>query len=142
MRYLQEQVKKAFRFKKLYVLYSIFSLFLLGFQPRILKAIFRSLVQFFLTVGQNSFGNKIPTIYHFDIDRNFNTIEYRRWYHGLYRIFNTIEYQKKIQSLTSIVPIIISNIFPHPEFNTKMKLSITTYIFTLCILYLEWVTDI
>ena len=34
----------------------------LGLQPQISK-VFRSLDQFFLTVGQNNFGNKIPFLY-------------------------------------------------------------------------------
>ena len=33
---------------------------ILGFQPRNFKSFSRSLEQFFLTVGQNNFGNKIP----------------------------------------------------------------------------------
>ena len=33
---------------------------ILGRQPQISKVFFRSLVHFFLTVGQNNFGNKIP----------------------------------------------------------------------------------
>ena len=33
---------------------------ILGLQPRISKVFSRSLEQFFLTVGQNNFGNKIP----------------------------------------------------------------------------------
>ena len=33
---------------------------ILGLQPRLLQSFSRSLEQFFLTVGQNDFGNKIP----------------------------------------------------------------------------------
>ena len=52
MRNLQEQVKKAFS-KNLQIF---------GLQPRISKDFSQSLDQFFLTVGQNNFGNKIPFI--------------------------------------------------------------------------------
>ena len=38
---------------------------ILGLQPRISKVFSRSLEQFFLTVDQNNFGNKIP----FPLDR-------------------------------------------------------------------------
>ena len=36
---------------------------ILGLQPRISKVFSRSLEQFFLTVGQNNFGNKIPFLF-------------------------------------------------------------------------------
>ena len=35
---------------------------ILGLQPRILKVLSQSLEQFFLAVGQNNFGNKIPLL--------------------------------------------------------------------------------
>ena len=55
MRNLQEQVKKAFCYQKLFWPFTV----------RIncssdLKSFSRSLEQFFLTVGQKNFGNKIP----------------------------------------------------------------------------------
>ena len=36
---------------------------ILSLQPRISKVSSRSLEQFFLTVGQNNFGNKVPFIF-------------------------------------------------------------------------------
>ena len=62
-RNLQEQVKKTLCYQKLLwpftVLFIVISknLQILGLQPRSFS---RSLEQFFLTVGQNNFGNKIP----------------------------------------------------------------------------------
>ena len=58
MRNLQEQVKKH-SVSKIVLVISKF-LQILGLQPRISKVFFRSLAQFFLTVGQNNFGYKIP----------------------------------------------------------------------------------
>ena len=65
---LQEQVEKTFCYQKLFWPFTIWinfssdlkNLEILGLQPRISKVFFRSLEQFFLTVGQNNFGNKIP----------------------------------------------------------------------------------
>ena len=88
MRNLQEQVKKAFCYQKLFWLYTVWincSSDLKNFansQPSApnFKSFFRSLEQFFLTVGQNNFGNKIPfpyapfscsqihKLHHFDIN--------------------------------------------------------------------------
>ena len=46
---------------------------ILGLQPRISKVFLESLEQFFLTVGQNNFGNKIPylNLYLLHIQENF-----------------------------------------------------------------------
>ena len=70
MRNLQEQVKKAFcllpkffltfHCLKKIVLVILKILQILGLQPQISKVFSRSLELFFLTVGQNNFGNKIP----------------------------------------------------------------------------------
>ena len=40
---------------------------ILGLQPRIFKSFSRSLEQFFLTLGQNNFGKKIPFLFSFII---------------------------------------------------------------------------
>ena len=73
MRNLQEQVKEAFCYQKIFWPLTVWSLLIsslvlviskflqiLGLLPRISKVFFWSLEQFFLTVGQNNFGNKIP----------------------------------------------------------------------------------
>ena len=77
MRNLQEQAKKAFCYQKLFWTFTAQKLFwpftvqincssdlkkFANFQPSALnfKCFSRSLEQFFLTVGQNNFGNKIP----------------------------------------------------------------------------------
>ena len=67
MRNLQEQVKKAFFYQKLFWTFTVWinqviSKFLkiLGLQHLIFKGFSRSLKQFFRAVGQNNFGNKIP----------------------------------------------------------------------------------
>ena len=49
LRNLQEQVKKAFCYHKLFWPFTVLK-----------KSFSQSLEQFFLTVGQNNFGNKIP----------------------------------------------------------------------------------
>ena len=67
MRNLQEQVKKAFCYQKLFWPFTVWinclviSKFLqiLGLQPRISK-LFSITRTFFFIVGQNNFGNKIP----------------------------------------------------------------------------------
>ena len=72
MRNLQEQVKKAFCYQKLFWPFTIqtncssdlkFFLQILGLQPRNSKKISWSLEQFFLTVEQNNFGNKLPLLF-------------------------------------------------------------------------------
>ena len=55
LRNLQEQVKKAFCYQKLFWPFTVWINC-----PSDLKSFSRSLEQFFLTVGQNNFGNKIP----------------------------------------------------------------------------------
>ena len=68
VRNLQEQVKKAFCYQKLFWPFTVWincSSDLKNFansRPSAsnFKSFFRSLEQFFLTVGQNNFGNKIP----------------------------------------------------------------------------------
>ena len=68
MRNLQEQVKKTFCYQKLFWPFTVWincSSDLKNFansQPSAsnFKSFSRSLEQFFLTVGQNNFGNKIP----------------------------------------------------------------------------------
>ena len=68
MRNLQEQVKKAFCYQKLFWPFTVWincSSDLKNFansRPSAsnFKSFSRSLEQFFLTVGQNNFGNKIP----------------------------------------------------------------------------------
>ena len=70
MRNLQEQVKKAFCYQKLFWSFTVWiNCFsdLKNFansRPTALnfKSFSRSLEQFFLTVGQNNFGNKIPLL--------------------------------------------------------------------------------
>ena len=70
MRNLQEQVKKAFCYQKLFWPYTVWincSSDLKNFansRPSVsnFKSFSRSLEQFFLTVGQNNFGNKIPLL--------------------------------------------------------------------------------
>ena len=54
LRNLQEQVKKAFCYQKLFWPFTVWISF---------ASFSRSLVQFFLTVGQNDFGNKIPFLF-------------------------------------------------------------------------------
>ena len=71
MRNLQEQVKKAFCYQKLYWPFTVWincSSDLKNFansQPSAsnFKSFSRSLEHFFLTVGQNNFGNKIPLFF-------------------------------------------------------------------------------
>ena len=71
MRNLQEQVKKAFCYQKLFWPFSVwmnFSSDLKNFaNPRPSASNFKifsqSLEQFFLTVGQNNLGNKIPFLH-------------------------------------------------------------------------------
>ena len=58
MRNLQEQVKKAFCYQKLFWPFTFW--INCSSDLKILKSFSRSLEQFFLTVGQNNFGNKIP----------------------------------------------------------------------------------
>ena len=62
---LQKQVKKAFCYQKLFWPFTVFSSDLkivANSRPSAsnFKRFSRSLEQFFLTVGQNNFGNKIP----------------------------------------------------------------------------------
>ena len=66
IRNLQEQVKKALYYQKLFWPFTVWincSSDLKNFansRPSPFKSFSRSLEQFFLTVGQNNFGNKIP----------------------------------------------------------------------------------
>ena len=68
MRNLQEQVKKAFCYQKLFWPFTIWINCSSDFKTFAnsqtsasnFKSFSRSLEQFFLTVGQNDFGNKIP----------------------------------------------------------------------------------
>ena len=68
MRNLQEQVKKAFCYQKLFWSFTVWincsndQKIFANSQPSALnfKSFSRSLEQFFLTVGHNNFGNKIP----------------------------------------------------------------------------------
>ena len=68
LRNFQEQVKKAFCYQKLFWPFTVWincSSHLKNFENSWLsasnfKSFSRSLEQFFLTVGQNNFGNKIP----------------------------------------------------------------------------------
>ena len=64
LRKLQEQVKKAFCYQKLFWPFTVLGipkfLKILGVQP---QSFSRSPEQFFLIVGQNNFGNKIPVLY-------------------------------------------------------------------------------
>ena len=46
----------------------------LGLQPQISKSFSRSLDQFFLTQGQNNFGNKIPIIFLLFCSRDRDTL--------------------------------------------------------------------
>ena len=70
LRNLQEQVKKAFCYQKLFWPFTVWincSSDLKNFENSRLsasnfKSFSRSLEQFFLTVGQNNFGNKIPLL--------------------------------------------------------------------------------
>ena len=71
LRNLQEQVKKAFCYQKLFWPFTVwinFSSDLKSFansRPSASnsKSVSQSLEQFFLTVGQNKFGNKIPFLF-------------------------------------------------------------------------------
>ena len=71
MRNLQEQVKKAFCYQKLFWPFTVWmncSRDLKNFanswpSASNFKSFSRSLEQFFLTVGQNNFGNKIPFLH-------------------------------------------------------------------------------
>ena len=58
MRSLQEQVKKAFCYQKLFWPFTVW--INCSSDLKHFKSLSRSLEQFFLTVGQNNFGNKIP----------------------------------------------------------------------------------
>ena len=67
LRNLQEQVKKTFWFQKLFRPFTVKIVqfiskivIILELQSRISKVFSQSLEQFFLTVGQNNFGNEIP----------------------------------------------------------------------------------
>ena len=70
MRNLQEQVKKAFCYQKLFWPFTVWINFssdlkiFANSRPSAsnFKTFSRSLEQFFLTVGQNNFGNKIPML--------------------------------------------------------------------------------
>ena len=66
MRNLQEQVKKAFCYQKLFSPFTVWINWKLFANsrpsPLNFKSFSRSLKQFFLTVGQNNFGNKIPKL--------------------------------------------------------------------------------
>ena len=68
MRNLQEQVKKAFCYQKLFWPFTVWincsSDLFANSQPSAsnFKSFSRSLEHFFLTVGQNNFGNKIPKL--------------------------------------------------------------------------------
>ena len=57
---------------------------ILGLQPRIFKSFSRSLEQFFLTVGQINFGNKIPVsfISHYYLQTFFMKTIFFRFYLG------------------------------------------------------------
>ena len=59
MRNLQEQVKKAICYQKLFWHFTVRT----NFSSDDLKIFSQSEVQFFLTVGQNNFGNKIPLLW-------------------------------------------------------------------------------
>ena len=71
MRNLQEQVKKAFCYQKLFWHFTVWTncssdlKIFANSRPSALnfKSFSRSLEQFFLTVGQNNFGNKIPLLF-------------------------------------------------------------------------------
>ena len=56
MRNIQEQVKKAFCYQKLFWPFTVW----INCTNDLKKKFSRSLEQFFLSVGQNNFGNKIP----------------------------------------------------------------------------------
>ena len=61
MRNLQEQVKKAFCYQKLFWTFTAWISFANSTPSASnFKSFSRSLEQLFLTVGQNNFGNKIP----------------------------------------------------------------------------------
>ena len=67
LRNLQEQVKKAFCYQKLFwpftavqIVLVISFLQILGIRPRFSKVSLDQYNNFYLTVGQNNFGNKIP----------------------------------------------------------------------------------
>ena len=68
MRNLQEQVKKAFCYQKMFWPFTVWINCFSGLKKfgnsrssaLIFKSFSRSLEQFFLTVGQNNFGHKIP----------------------------------------------------------------------------------
>jgi hypothetical protein len=77
LRNLQQQVKTAFCYRKLFWPFTVrtncsndlITFSVLGLQPRI--SFSRSLEQFFLTVGMNNFGNKIPNfILHYTGSKN------------------------------------------------------------------------
>ena len=87
MRNLQEQVKKAFCYQKLFWPFTVWincSSDLKFFENSRLsasnfKSFSRSLEQFFLTVGQNNFGNKIPFLsisYHFHTSKFFDYLDF------------------------------------------------------------------
>ena len=73
MKNLQEQVKKAFCYQKLFWPFTVWidcssdlKIFAnSGPSASNFKSFSRSLEQFFLTVGQNNFGNKIPFFCHY-----------------------------------------------------------------------------
>ena len=73
LRNLQEQVEKAFCFQKMFWPLSLFEYLTCSNDLKNIanswppasnfKSFSKSLEQFFLTVGQNNFGNKIPFLY-------------------------------------------------------------------------------
>jgi hypothetical protein len=91
MRNLQEQVKKAFCYKKLFWPFTVWincSSDLKHFANSWLsasnfKSFSWSLKQFFLTVGQNNFGNKITflniSLFHKESEQNFPIFSFIFW---------------------------------------------------------------
>ena len=64
MRNFQKQVKKPFCYQKLFWLFTVCKIFANSWHSASnFKRFSRSLEQFFLTVGKNNFGNKIPMIF-------------------------------------------------------------------------------
>ena len=121
MRNLQEQVEKAFCYQKLFWPFTVWincSGDLKIFEnsrpsASNFKSFSRSLEQFFLTVGQNNFGNKIPeitrTIYSSSFHTNFQLVTEGNDADHLAISFNKVTWYLLI--LTRVISTLVSTAF-------------------------------
>ena len=132
MRNLQEKVKRSILLPKILLTFHILNkllylvisklLQILGLQTRISKVFSQSLEQFFLTVGQNNFCNKIPFILKFpDLslkDQIKNLVTVLTWpaipdSHVIRAPASPVSLYEKLNPPTAFWPSIFSTAFPN-----------------------------